>query len=746
MWKRLPSVVVAAFIALTLSILLPIAINVVTAGNAPKPLQPLQRFSWPIILFSAIVVIFFATQRRLRVPSQAASSITIHPRNRARALAQVQARISNRLDRSLIGVARIALELTESPGSVVQPLHLMVQRVEGSRGGVTSQTNIVEAFSEMDESLLILGSPGAGKSTMLLELAQNLHAKALLDQSASIPVVLDLARWSTGPAAMPARQSQSSTKDTVRSTSSSEPSPNQPRRVTASRREGRRFGVVTGQEHDFHNWLIRELNYLYRNPRNVADSWLQARQFILLLDGLDEIPEAARDQFVEAINKFQDLYKVPAMAITCRRQDYDRLRGRLTLQGAVEIQRLTRMQITQYLDAAGNSLVGVREALRQDGTLWELLDSPLMLNIMALAYHDRPASEVIQGTTIGDRRKRLVSAYVTEVTTRRQAPAAQYRLGETQVWIGQLAYCASLHRSSMPLRRSWFGWRMPWLFSAPESRVRFFFAAWFPWAMGLSCSIGAVLPLSLHLGSLVALAPSFLLLTVQSVCALLTVPIRRKKHARSVTYARLRRSGFVVGVVVGVSEFAAAGRLYGHESSLATVIRGLVIVAPLICFLAAAGRLENFVSGGLIEVLYWSAIMAGGTCGYLLYRWLPVSIDLIFSFSIAFVFSIILVVIAVAAGLAIRTGDDFRWLRYPIDWRAIVVPVMFASVAEGASALVDSSDARIIPIVVIGVASGVVWSVAAGFMLIVLASLSLFKLVLTSLDPGSAPIEARYVS
>jgi hypothetical protein len=317
------------------------------------------------------------------------------------------------------------------------------------------------------------------------------------------------------------------------------------------------------------------------------------------------------------------------MAVTCRRQDYDRLKGQLTLQGAVEIQPLTRMQITQYLDAAGNSLAGVREALRQDGTLWELLDSPLMLNIMALAYRNRPASEVIQGTTIGDRRRRLVSAYVTEVTTRRQAPPAGYRLNETQVWIGQLAYCASGYRAWMPLRRSWFGWRMPWRSNAPESRVRYLFSAFYPWTMGLSCSIGAILPLSLRLGSLVALAPSFLLLSVQSLYVLLTVPIRRKKHARSITYVRLRRSGFVVGVVVGAGEFAAASRLYGHGSSLATLIRALVIAAPLICFLVVAGRLENFVSGGFIDALYWSAIVVGAVCGYLLYRWLPVSVDLI---------------------------------------------------------------------------------------------------------------------
>jgi Cdc6-like AAA superfamily ATPase len=715
---------------------MPIAINIGTGGTPPKFLKPYQHLSWPVILCCVVVIVGVTLERRLRPKRSFSPASSGHPRNRERALANVQTRINDRLANSLSHTARIALALSESPDSVVQPMNLMVEAVTTTSDQGSSQKDITQAFEEADQALLILGAPGSGKTTMLLDLAQKLHDKAVTDSSSAVPVVVDLARWATDPLVLPTRHTHPTNASTGPTNATSQ-SPNTARRLTSSRREEGKFGVNTGQEHEFHRWLIRELYYLYRIPENVTEEWLKTRTLILLLDGLDEVSPSARDQCLEAINKFQIRFNVPAMAVTSRKIDYDHLKGRLTLQGAVQVQPLTRDQINQYLVTAGDGLQGVREALRQDDTLWQLLDSPLMLNIMVLAYHDRPASKVIEGTTIGDRRSRLINAYVDEVIARRNAPVARYTVGETRRWLAQLAYCASVHRSYMPLRRSWVGWHMPWFTNAPESRVRFLFSAFFPWTVGLSCSIGAVIPIAVRLGTLPALVSAVVLLAALSSYVILTFPVRRKKLARAVAYPRLRRNGVIVGVTLAASEYVSFNLLFGHELALSQVVRVVVIASALMFFLALAAGVERWVTVGLIDTLWWSAIISGCVISYLLYRWHPDLPDLTFAFSVAFITTIAIASFAVLALIAVNQSEGFRIIqRHPMDWPSIIVPAALTAFAAGIPVIRTGKLTGPVFVSAVGVSSGTVSALAAAFVLVfaVSAAVSPFKLVLAGLD------------
>jgi predicted NACHT family NTPase len=58
-------------------------------------------------------------------------------------------------------------------------------------------------FDRLGGGLLILGAPGSGKTTALLELARHLLDKAEADEHQPIPVVFNLVSWAAhrGPVA-----------------------------------------------------------------------------------------------------------------------------------------------------------------------------------------------------------------------------------------------------------------------------------------------------------------------------------------------------------------------------------------------------------------------------------------------------------------------------------------------------------------------------------------------------------------
>ena len=60
---------------------------------------------------------------------------------------------------------------------------------------VLKNANIIDVFDQANQSLLILGEPGSGKTIMLLELARHTLARAQSDLTQPIPVVFNLSAW-----------------------------------------------------------------------------------------------------------------------------------------------------------------------------------------------------------------------------------------------------------------------------------------------------------------------------------------------------------------------------------------------------------------------------------------------------------------------------------------------------------------------------------------------------------------------
>lgn len=348
----------------------------------------------------AILDELFPVPPAMPVPIAPAPVAMPTDRNRARMLEKVHSFwISGVLEQSLHGAVLLELGLVEQPDAVARPWDVVVQQPERPPRPLPPDRPILTVFEELGGALLILGAPGAGKTTMLLELARDLLARARADAAAPIPVVLNLSTWD-------------------------------------------------GRHPELAAWLLDELQLRYQVPERIGRAWLAEARLIPLLDGLDEVGPERREACVAAINRFHQQHGLHGLVVASRVGDYELLANRLQLQGAVLIQPLSQGQIDRYLDAAGPALVGLRQSLHADAGLRELADAPLMLSIMSLACQGEGAPFDEAPHSLEERRRQIFTRYVERMFTRRAASTA-YAPAQVRRWLGWLALQMRRHGQSV---------------------------------------------------------------------------------------------------------------------------------------------------------------------------------------------------------------------------------------------------------------------------------------------------------
>ncbi len=383
----------AVVIVLTASlslVLLPIAINVGTGGTAPAFLAPYVAWTWPAIgVLWLILVLTALAEVRSRQRPVIASRSADKPRNRANALAQVDRYLQRRVDVSLAAQTRVALALDQRPEVVARPYDIVVRPLDSEPHSLPEDAHIATVFDDLEFSMLILGAPGAGKTTLLLELARTLAEQAHADETEPIPVLVNLSGWTASVSRGPDDHPRDSP-------------------------------LLAG----FVRWLLDELDNRYGIHPAAGRRWLVNGRFALLLDGLDEIDPAHRDKLAGVLDELRMSYSIARLAVTCRTHDYEHLKTPLRVQGAVDIKPLSRQQVLDYFAAAGPALDGARAAIEQDDELWDLVNSPLMLNVLLLAYQDRDPETVAD---LSDVRRELFDTFIVEVLSRRRrATTRQY--------------------------------------------------------------------------------------------------------------------------------------------------------------------------------------------------------------------------------------------------------------------------------------------------------------------------------
>lgn len=287
---------------------------------------------------------------------------------------------------SLQGEAAIKLDLKARPDES-QGIEALSVELDSSY----EKLRETQIYTEIGQgrTLLILGTPGSGKTIALLQLAQRLIDRSEQNLSLPMPIVLNLASWAR-----------------------------------------KRKSIV--------DWLIDELLEKYQVPRSLSEPWIRNQQLIPLLDGLDEVKEAYRNDCVRALNEFIELFPRTEVAVCCRVGDYEALTERLQISSALCLQPLLTKQVYEFLDSVGGSLAGLKALLKQDADLEQFARTPLILNLMSATYQGWSIDKLMNElSSTSDRRQHLFDTYIDRQF--RRGSTARYRKDQVLRWLSWLA-------------------------------------------------------------------------------------------------------------------------------------------------------------------------------------------------------------------------------------------------------------------------------------------------------------------
>ena len=324
-------------------------------------------------------------------------------RNRANLLANIyKTWVEDALHNSLHSQIIMTLGMTVDPTAVGRPvIERQLTLIESDTNEeilVPTEKHIAQLFVEHGRSLLILGDPGSGKTITLLQLAEALVADAQSDSTAPIPVVLNLSSWAAD-----------------------------------------QFPLA--------QWIGDEMFVQYGVPPALTLSWLADDQLVLLLDGLDEVANHARNNCITTINQFRRSYSAE-VAVCSRVADYERLSERLNLSTALRIKPLGLLQMHTYLNRFGDAVRGFRNAIDYDANTRTLAQSPLVLSLVPITYANVDASQITRPSTVEAGRHALFNRYIRQMFRRRPLPVS-YTPRRALTWLHNLASGMKEHSESV---------------------------------------------------------------------------------------------------------------------------------------------------------------------------------------------------------------------------------------------------------------------------------------------------------
>jgi hypothetical protein len=287
-------------------------------------------------------------------------------RNERTLIDAVWTEVDDRLRQSLYNAFLISLDMAEQRSQVSRPWDSELRTAEQKSKPLPSGTSIVEVFDRRDVGgkLLVLGNPGAGKTTTMLDLAAALVQRANADPDEPIPVMVNLSSW---------RDAQQSLTEYI-----------------------------------WKNLKEKQVSI----PKDLWKAWLKEKKIVPLLDGLDEIPPERQEAAVKAINNWLKSEEGSSRLLVCScLEEYELYTTNLHLNGAICINPLTDDQIKAYLNSL--KMGHLWNTLYRDTELLKLVRTPLLLRVSTSTNDAIDLTQLEQLKTTHDRRKYLLKAYIS---------------------------------------------------------------------------------------------------------------------------------------------------------------------------------------------------------------------------------------------------------------------------------------------------------------------------------------------
>ena len=378
----------------------------------------LQALQIPTADFPAL----FTSTQRLRPLSRPRT-----PRNNL--LALMQKSVQDAFEETVHVPRLLPLEKREIPAAVERICDACVETCERKSRRISPEEPLIDTFERMNRQLLILGNAGAGKTTALLELARDALLIAEDDETQPIPVMLKLSSWAASRKPLDA-------------------------------------------------WMLDYLNLKYHIRKQIGQRYLKKGLILFLLDGLDEVPPKCREGCVNAITAFRQSYRVHGLVVSSRPEEYYALAVKLPFEGAIQLEPLSKEQIESYLERAGETLAPVRAALQEDAQLVKLLDTPMLLDVMASSYTNEDAAQLLtERTPIEERRAHLFHQCAARMLRRKSAKlGAAYSPNDTLRWLVWLAGNMLRHHCGLEffpelMQPTWLSPRKRWLYYSGVSII-----------------------------------------------------------------------------------------------------------------------------------------------------------------------------------------------------------------------------------------------------------------------------------
>lgn len=283
-------------------------------------------------------------------------------RDRNKLLEAVSTEATARLEQSLHKAIQIHILKEEKPQPIQRLWDLDVKIGKRPTVRLSPQITISQVFRQSSGKLLILGSQGAGKTTSLLELSQDLLEIAQANFEQPVPVIVNLGTWKNSKQTIP-------------------------------------------------DWLIAEIKSKYDISLNSSKLLVNNQLILPLLDGLDELDLGQQELCLRAINQWLSSETRPKNIAVCTKlEDYKKCRTKLSLHGATFLHPLHEQQIQKYLVACRSKELW--EVIKDEPQFLELAKNPLLLNMMILAYEELLIQAWKRLNSDQERRDYLLNAYI----------------------------------------------------------------------------------------------------------------------------------------------------------------------------------------------------------------------------------------------------------------------------------------------------------------------------------------------